>query len=74
MRGLFLMKMVEKSFGDEVAFQQGQHVLYFTTFHASAAIHTSHFLGIANHSLTGTDIAKRAASFFSIIPKEEMQP
>ena len=64
MLGLILMKMGGKSSGDEVAFQQGQHVLYFTLFHASATIHASHFLGIANHSLTGTDIAKPAASFF----------
>ena len=74
MRGLILMTMVGKSSEDEVAFQQGQHVLYLTTFHASAAIHASHFLSIANHSLTGTDIAKWAASFFGVIPKEEMQP
>ena len=42
--------------------------MYFTTKHAF------HFRGIANHSLTGSDIAKPAASFFSIIAEEEMQP
>ena len=39
--------------------------MYFTTIHAF------HFRGIANHSLTGRNIAKPAASFFSIIAEEE---
>ena len=47
---------------------------YSTTFHASLLYTLPDVsLGIANHSLTGTDIAK-PASFFSTTPKEELQP
>lgn len=81
------MKMGEKSPGDErfmkrldsnranTSYAQEEHnrnvvmphyTSRFTTIHASS-------LGTANHFLTGTDIAK-PASFFSIIPKGEMQP
>ena len=66
MLGLILMKMGGKSSGDEVAFQQGQHVLYFTTVSRFSYYTRFPFsrYGIIMHSLTGTDIAKPAASFF----------
>ena len=40
MRGLIVIKMGGKSYGDEFAFQQGQHVLHFTTFYASIQLST----------------------------------